>query len=184
MEPAEVRVSVPPRAGLVGMVVVVTVGLLLAMVMVVLSRWEPMRLLQAAWMVLICVMSVHTYRAQQRLDPLRLVVGTAGLRLNGGHPIPWGQIDEIRYRRPRAPLSWFGHTGSVRVVQQSQTRFAARAGVRPDATVISTRGLDHTAAEVMDAIALHAPAPLRAQLPGPWGTAAGRRVDVDPVGRT
>lgn len=169
MEPAEVRVGVPPRAGLAGLVVVVTTGALLAVAMVVLSERQPLGLLQAASMVLICVTSVHTYRAQQRLDPLRLLVGPAGLSLQGGPSIPWAEVDEIRYRRPRAPLSWFGSTGSVAVVQASQTRFAARAGVRPDATVLSTRGLDHTAAQVMDAIALHAPPTLRAGLPAPWG---------------
>lgn len=175
------HVSVRPRAGLgVLLFGLALIAVVVALNVVMRPEQQPLHLIQTVTMVVMGAASVYVYRDQQRQDPLRLVVGPDGLRLHGA-TIPWDQVDEIRYRRPRAPLSWLGGTGSVAVVQGAQRRFAARAGIRPDATVLGTSQLDHTAAEVMDAIALHAPAPLRARLPAPWGTgdATGPRTPVD-----
>lgn len=180
MEPVEVPISVRPRAGRV--LLVVTMVLVTAMgVLVVVSvadqvskRELPLRgLLYAGFLVWMCSTAVRSYQEERGLDPLRLVVGPGGITRARGSTIPWSEIDGIRYRPPRPPASWTGRSGSVAVVQQSQTRFAARAGVRPEATRISASHLDRSAADIMDAIALHAPEPLRARLPAPWDTGDG-----------
>ncbi|SDD14147.1 hypothetical protein [Auraticoccus monumenti] len=180
MDPVEVRISVRPQAGrgllVVTMVLVTAMGVFVAVSVAdqVLKGEFPLRgLLYAGFLVWMCFTAVRSYREERGLDPLRLVVGPGGITRAGGRAIPWSEIDAVRYRPPRPPLSWIGRSGSVAVVQQSQTRFAARAGVRPEATRISASQLDHSAVEIMDAIALHAPEPLRARLPAPWGARDG-----------
>lgn len=92
-----------------------------------------------------------------RRQPWSVKIGPDGVTWhNPSHHLPWFEVAQIRVSR-----SWWRRLllPGVRLVDQRQEGFAARAGSRPMSALIDTRHLDMNADQVLHVIARYTDRP-------------------------
>ncbi len=159
-EPPEVVARLRPDAGRGLLVVYTLVVLAVAVLLVVFGRSLMVSLIQVAGLVGM-VLYGWVGRRREHQHPERLWISTKGITVSWTHGrrwTPWSEVGELRWQPPGTVRRLLGGRGRLSMVLEAERRVSEQAGVRVTAHTVPLGGLDLTPAQVLQAIAAHAPA--------------------------